>query len=112
MTKTNSRSATLRGVDFHRIISDGERLRMLTCLHRAGELEAEALAREMPQSPAQTRQMLGDLAARGLLAARHQSAQTHYRLADDLPVWVTIALGAANDWNRAAGDDLQAGQSR
>ena len=112
MAKMQMRTDRLRGVDFHRIISDAARLRMLTCLHRAGELEVEALAREMPQSPAQTRQMLGDLAARGLLAARHQSAQTHYRLADDLPVWVTIALGAANDWNRAAGDDLQAGQSR
>lgn len=100
--RNNSQTVVLRGADFHRIISDETRLRMLTCLHRAGELEADDLAQAMTQEPAQTRQLLGDLAARGLLAARHQHPRIHYRLADDLPVWVTIALGAARDWDRAA----------
>jgi hypothetical protein len=112
VTKAHSRTETLRGVDFHRIISDGDRLRMLTCLHHAGELKADELARVMPQPPADTRQMLGDLAARGLLAARHQHPDIHYRLADDLPVWVTIALGAANDWNGTSRAGLHAGQPR
>ena len=101
-SRNNSQTAALRGAEFHRIIGDKTRLHMLTCLHRAGELEADDLARAMTQESSHTRQMLGDLAARGLLAARHQRSRIHYRLSDDLPVWVTIALGAVRDWDRAA----------
>lgn len=100
--RSSPQTMALRGAEFHRIISDESRLRMLTCLHRAGELEADDLARAMTQEPDQTRQMLGDLAARGLLAARHQHPRIHYRLSDDLPVWVGIALGAARAWEHAA----------
>ena len=96
-------AVTLRGAEFHRIISDESRLRLLTCLYEAGELEADDLARALAQEPARIRQSLGELAASGLLSERRERFRVHYRLADGLPAWVSIALGAARDWGVATG---------
>ncbi|MEX0385771.1 hypothetical protein [Spiribacter onubensis] len=93
---------TLRGAEFHRIISDERRLRALTCLYEAGELESETLAGALSQEPAQVRQTLAELTACGVLSERRERFQVHYRLADGLPAWVGIALGAARDWGVAA----------
>lgn len=88
-------AVTLRGAEFHRIISDEGRLKMLTSLHEAGELDAEELAAALALEVTETRRSLGELTASGLLAERRERFRIHYRLADGLPAWVTIALGAA-----------------
>ena len=93
---------TLRGAEFHRIISDESRLRALTCLYEAGELEAEELIDALSQDPVQVREALGELTACGVLSERRERFRVHYRLADGLPAWVGIALGAARDWGVAA----------
>ena len=90
-------AANLRGAEFHRIIRDGSRLKMLTSLHEAGELDAEALAQTLLQDIEETRRTLGELAGSGLLAERRERFRVHYRLADGLPAWVSIALGAARN---------------
>ena len=90
-------AATLRGAEFHRIISDEARRKMLTSLHESGELDADALATALLQDIEETRQTLGELAGTGLLAERRERFRVHYRLAEGLPAWVSIALGAARN---------------
>lgn len=95
--EANALTATLRGAEFHRIISDQARLDMLTSLHEAGELDADELATALLQDVEETRQTLGELAGTGLLAEHRERFRVHYRLADGLPAWVSIALGAARN---------------
>ncbi|MEX0373806.1 hypothetical protein [Spiribacter pallidus] len=87
----------LRGADFHRLVSDDSRLKVLMSLRDGGELEAEELAIALMQDVPDTRRRLSELAEAGLLAERRERFRVHYRLADGLPAWVSIALGAAAD---------------
>ena len=96
--------ATLRGAEFHRIISDRGRLHMLTCLQAAGELDAEDLADALGEDSAGIRERLSALTAAGVVDERRECFRVHYRLADGLPAWVAIALGTARARGLGAGE--------
>ncbi len=88
--------------DFNRIMRDALTLDVLTSLHEAGELEADELAQALMADIAEIRGLLTNLSRAGLLAERRDRFRRLYRLADELPAWVVIALGTARSTRLAA----------
>jgi ArsR family transcriptional regulator len=65
------------------LLGDPTRLRLLSVLHRAGELPVGELAEQAAVGRENTSQHLARLAAAGLVARRRQGTTVFYRIGDE-----------------------------
>lgn len=78
-----------------RLLADPTRLRAVILLHEEGRLCVCELAHALGASQPKISRHLAQLRESGLLRDERRGQWVHYRLAEDLPAWVSAVLAAA-----------------
>ena len=82
----------MEAVAFFHALSDATRLRCLSLVHERGELCVCELTRALQIAQPKISRHLALLRATGLVEVRREGVWMHYRLAADLPTWVSEVL--------------------
>ncbi len=85
--------------DFFKILSDSTRLRILMLIEDEQELCVSELTEALQEIQPKISRHLAQMRAMRILSIRRQAQMIYYRLAEELPVWVTVVLATIRNGN-------------